>query len=445
MTHRSLGVSVAVLSLLLPASVAFATGVFPDVGDNHPFKGEIEALFRQGVVKGNPSGTFNPDDSVTRAAFLKMLYTATGRQPKAIYKGCFKDVESGSWYELIVCDAASKENGFVSGYGNGMFGPANPVTRTEALKMTFNLFGIPAPDVSSADQDIIKFADISVSAWYTKYISAAYKNAILPIYGFGGSRFYPDREMTRAESAAFVFNAERIIEQKKTSSPVTPTTVDTATPEDSSVKQVQFPFNDSGQFTKGKPVAYEFTLREPKTVVSVNTATVGKLPTPLTCRLYLLTDDGFSDEYYLGLQDETSCRILSAVRPGKYQLQLQATGADTPYTVDAKSASTDGNDGFMDALTITLGSAQTADLGIGDLYDWYTFSVPAERKGTVFVSSSERLACVIYTPSSVDQFGFAGPECGVEYNFASGTYTVGIGRKATSNFGKAIEYSVHWR
>ena len=77
MTHRSLGVSVAVLSLLLPASVAFATGVFPDVGDNHPFKGEIEALFRQGVVKGNPSGTFNPDDSVTRAAFLKMLYTAT--------------------------------------------------------------------------------------------------------------------------------------------------------------------------------------------------------------------------------------------------------------------------------------------------------------------------------------------------------------------------------
>jgi hypothetical protein len=99
----------------------------------------------------------------------------------------------------------------------------------------------------------------------------------------------------------------------------------------------------------------------------------------------------------------------------------------------------------MDALTITLGSAQTADLGIGDLYDWYTFSVPAERNGTVFVSSSERLACVIYTPSSVDQFGFAGPECGVEYNFASGTYTVGIGRKATSNFGKAIEYSVHWR
>lgn len=445
MSHRSLKTSLAILTLLFPMSSALATGVFPDVGDNHPFKGEIEALFRQGVVKGNPSGTFNPDDSVTRAAFLKMLYTATKRQPKAIYKGCFKDVESGSWYELIVCDAASKENGFVSGYGNGTFGPANPVTRTEALKMTFNLFGIPAPDVSSADQDIIKFADISVSAWYTRFISAAYKNGILPIYGFGGSRFYPDREMTRAESAGFVFNAERVIEQK---SPSTSSSSSVASSESMTeevvIKQVQFPFNDTGMFSSNKPIAYEFTLSSPKTIVSVSTSTVGKLPIPITCRLYLLTDDGFSDEYYLGLQDDTSCRILSAVRPGKYQLQVQST-ANTPYTVDAKSASTDGNDGFIDAHAVALGSSESADLGIGDLYDWYTFTVPGERKGTFFVSSPERLSCIIYTPSTVDQFGFAGPECGVEYNFASGTYTVGVGRKATSNFSKAIEYSVHWR
>lgn len=443
MHHRSLRASLVALSLLLPASVAFASGVFPDVGDNHPFKGEIEALFRQGVVKGNPSGTFNPDDSVTRAAFLKMLYTATGRQPKAIYKGCFKDVESGSWYELIVCDAASHENSFVSGYGDGTFGPANPVTRTQALKMTFAVFGLPTPDVSSADQDLIKFADISVSAWYSKYVSAAYRSSILPIYGFGGSRFYPDREMTRAESAAFVFNAERVVDQKKVSSSA-PAIID-STSDDSSVKQVTFPFNDTDQSKTGKPIAYEFTLTDSKTVVSVNTATVGKLPLSISCRLYALTDDGFSDEYYLGLQDDTSCKILSAVRPGKYQLQLQALGIDTPYFVDAKSASTDGNDGFVDALPIALGSPQTADLGIGDLYDWYTFSVPGERKGTIFVSSPERLACIIYTPSSVDQFGFAGPECGVEYSFASGTYTVGVGRKATSNFGKAVEYTVHWR
>jgi hypothetical protein len=166
MSHLRSVFTAAAVALLVP-TIALAAGVFPDVGDSHPFKGEIESLFRLGVVKGNPSGLYMPDKDVNRAEFLKLLYTAMSKQPKAIYAGCFKDVESGSWYEAYVCDAAAKENGFVQGYGDGTFKPANPVSRTEALKMTFMVMGLPAQQISAADKDVIKFADISVSAWYS--------------------------------------------------------------------------------------------------------------------------------------------------------------------------------------------------------------------------------------------------------------------------------------
>src|SRR3990167_6556907 len=91
MNRRSLGLALS-LGLLLPLAV-FAAGIFPDVGDNHPFKAEIESLARAGIVKGNPDGKFYPERSVNRAEFLTLLYKASGRLPKAIYVQCFTDVE----------------------------------------------------------------------------------------------------------------------------------------------------------------------------------------------------------------------------------------------------------------------------------------------------------------------------------------------------------------
>lgn len=47
--------------LLLPLAVS-AAGLFPDVGDSHPFKREIESLAKAGVVKGNPDGKLIPTE-----------------------------------------------------------------------------------------------------------------------------------------------------------------------------------------------------------------------------------------------------------------------------------------------------------------------------------------------------------------------------------------------
>lgn len=431
-----------------------AVGIFPDVGDDHVFKAEIESLARAGVVKGNPDAQYYPDKSIDRASFLTLLYRAVGRTPKAINVGCFTDVERGSWYEAVVCDAAAKENGFVQGYGNGKFLPGNPVSRTEALKMTLTVFGLSVPDISESDQNLIKFVDISVSAWYSKFIVAAYLNDILPIATHMGSRFYPDKELLRGEAAAYIYRALKALENQRkpassSSSRSVASTSNTLSASSASsadvdiVENVAFPFTDAGKFAGKHTNSYIFEISK-KTVVAVDVLTVGFYPSDVTCRLYLLNAEGFSDEYYLGVQTTNSCDLNVAVRPGKYQLQIQPVVANVAYSVGASVGVTDGNDGFVDALTIKRDLAKTAVLESGDLFDWYTFTAIGTAPAIVDVSAVEKLTCIIYTPPTVDQFGFSGPQCGTPYTFEPGeTYTVGVGRR--TELSKRITYTIRWR
>ena len=451
---RLVGSCVGVL-LMIPA-VAFAAGMFPDVNDAYPFKGEIESLARSGVINGNPDGHYYPDRSVNRAEFLKMLYTATGRKPKAIYVKCFTDVVVDSWYESFVCDASSRENGFVQGYPDGKFRPANPVTRTEALKMVFNLFNLNTPNITQKDKDIIKFVDISTSAWYSKFISAAYGNGMLPITGQSDVRFYPDQQLTRGEAAAYIFNAEKALDrqglsqQSSSSLPMEESNTSLSSSSSSKadavdlVKNVVFPFSDSGQFSAKRPVAYVFNLSS-QTEVWIQTSVSGYYPSDVTCRLYLLNKDGFSDEYYLGFQERSTCTLKVAAKPGKYQLQIQPTVENVPFVVTGKVDLGDGNDGFVDAPQLQPNLPHTDILGPGDLFDWYKFTIDKEQTATVDVSASEKLECVIYTPGSVDQYGFVGPECGKPYLFEPGNpvapYYLGVGRLSGDSIHK-VPYTV---
>ena len=434
----SVGLVLLLSLLFLPSAFAIA---FPDVALNYSFSIAISQLSDRGVIGGNPDGFFRPHDPVNRAAMLKMLSLAAKKTPSAS-GGCFSDVPQGSWFESYVCDAAAKENGFVQGYADGKFRPANPVTRTEALKMTLNVFGLVVGDISSADQDVIKFADISVSAWYSKYVSASYKYLLLPITGIGGARFYPDQPLTRGEAAAIIFNAQAASALQKTNSSASSASTKAADP--AIIKNVVFPFTDTDQFQGRKPVSYAFTLKE-KTIVSVHVQTNGTTNSDVSCRLYLFNEAGFSDEYYLGVQELNRCTMTVAASPGSYHLQIQPTTPGVPYFVEAKAGNSDGNDGFSEAVKLSASASIEGTLEASDLYDWYTFDVQSSRLGTVFVSSSERLDCTIYPGPTVDVFGFTGPECGLEYLFQAGTYVVGIGRKGGSDTSKAVKYTVHWK
>ncbi|MBM3231462.1 S-layer homology domain-containing protein [Candidatus Peregrinibacteria bacterium] len=438
--------TVALVAAVAAVPLAVAA-VFPDIPDGHMYQKAVETLVHANVIKGNPDGKFYPDRDVNRAEMLKMLYIARGKVPDPLSIRCFPDVGVGSWYEPYVCDAAARR--FVNGYSDGTFRPSDSVNRVEALKMISEVFEIPVNDVSEADRDLVKFVDVSVAAWYTKYLYAAFYTGILPIPGQDGSRFYPEWPLKRGEAAAYIFNALNVDLQsdraasssrpgrstsassaqqiQNSSSDLMPTgTSSSAGP---SVIEMRFPFESTGKFSNKNTVSYRFDVTEASVMKATASPQTGQ-PGNVSCQLYLLSESGFSDQYFLSYQNGRSCEILAAVSPGRYQLQLQPSEKNTTFSVTAAVGTGDGNDGFRQAKGLTVNSPRSEILAADDLEDWFTFKLNSEQRMNVTLSNAAELRCIVYAMNDVNLASFQGPACNSMYTYPPGTYYIAVGRKA---------------
>jgi hypothetical protein len=104
----------------------------------------VAVLSGLGIIEGDETtGNLNPDKTYTRAAAAKVLtYMLLGPEnaealPDTSSK--FTDVETGKWYTGVINYLA--EQGIVSGYGDGRFGPDKPVTQDQWLKMLLCAMG----------------------------------------------------------------------------------------------------------------------------------------------------------------------------------------------------------------------------------------------------------------------------------------------------------------
>ncbi len=438
--------------------MATAYGAFSDVPSTHPYKGAIDELSSLQVVRGYSDGTFHPEKSVNRAEMMKLLYSATGKIPSSGPLGCFKDVVRESWYEAIVCDAASSGNRFVQGYSNGTFRPAATVSRVEAIAMIMKVFEFSVPAMTEESKRSIAFVDVSTSAWYAAPVSYAFQLGLLPINGSSSAYFYPNAEVSRGEASQLIWNAIQAknrqapvmdVQQESSASSVAQA-VSSISSSQSSIasvvsKNVTFPFADRSTFTNKTPSTYIFDIAS-STKFMADVRLIESVSGTVSCRLYLLGSDGFSEEYYLGVQSGQRCLIVSTLRPGHYQLQLQPSIANASFMLDTSIPKGDTNDGFIEAIRLKPTTPKTATLESGDMFDWYTFTMTSTTSGTLSVISADPLRCIIYTPSSVDQFGFEGPQCNKQYQYEVGVqYTVGIGRKDGSEFAQKYSYTVLWK
>ncbi|PJC42397.1 MAG: hypothetical protein CO040_04685 [Candidatus Pacebacteria bacterium CG_4_9_14_0_2_um_filter_36_8] len=183
--------------------VALSDNPFLDLGEDHPNRDAIVALYYQGIVNGGADGNFRPDDSVNRAEFAKMVVEATDIDLADVdpIEGCFVDVTSLSdqWFAPYVC--AAKVENYVSGYEGGVFMAHKNINRAESLKIVLNAFGFAVNDnVSLADAG---FDDLLSSDWFVGVAEAAKRNGLIAL---GGS-FEGSHEMTRGEVAQVIYNA----------------------------------------------------------------------------------------------------------------------------------------------------------------------------------------------------------------------------------------------
>lgn len=91
-----------------------------------------------GLVEGY-LGKYRPNDTMTRAEFVTILWRAQG-SPAPAGKATFTDLTQ-DWYKEAV--AWAEENKVVDGVGNGKFAPTAPVTREQLVTILHRMAGKP--------------------------------------------------------------------------------------------------------------------------------------------------------------------------------------------------------------------------------------------------------------------------------------------------------------
>ena len=176
--------------------------VFADVPTSHWAYGDIYFLKDLGAISGVSATQFNPEGSVTREQFLKIVIDALKIAPEAS-DASFKDVVPGAWYESYVKTGVAA--GIINGMSADTFGVGMPITRQDVCVILTRAMNLSTENVAA-----LTFADSdAVSEYANSSVSVLVEYAI--INGFTDNTFKPQNTCTRAQSARIISNAVGII------------------------------------------------------------------------------------------------------------------------------------------------------------------------------------------------------------------------------------------
>lgn len=108
--------------------------MFRDVSADDWFFNAVYDAYGRGLMVGESSDLFAPNDSMTRAMLITTLYRMSG-SPAVTGENPYSDVPAGSYYEKAVIWAMQK--GVANGMGGGKFEPDTRVTRQQAVTMLY--------------------------------------------------------------------------------------------------------------------------------------------------------------------------------------------------------------------------------------------------------------------------------------------------------------------
>ena len=193
---------------MLP-STAFAVDhsmPFADVENTDWFYDAVEYVYDNGIMSGTGDTTFSPDIATTRSMIVTILHRMEGT-PSANGEG-FADVPAGQWYTNAISWASA--NGVVSGYGNGMFGPNDPITREQMAAILYRYVQYKEYD-HAATGDVSAFADFSQTSDYAvEALNWATGEGL--ISGVGNNMLDPTGSATRAQAAMILMRfCEQVI------------------------------------------------------------------------------------------------------------------------------------------------------------------------------------------------------------------------------------------
>ena len=171
---------------------------FSDVNLRKWFYNEVNTALENGWFKGLTATKFGPDDGMTRAMLVQVLYRMSGS--KAASTAQFTDVADGKWYAEAI--AWASENGIVNGFTDGRFQPDTLITRQQlaAILYRYDTYRGHTPQGSAA---LDGYADAaSVESWAAEAMSWANGNGL--VTGVTPTTLVPNGTATRAQVAVIL-------------------------------------------------------------------------------------------------------------------------------------------------------------------------------------------------------------------------------------------------
>lgn len=204
--------------------------------DTHWSKNYVNALATLGDVSGYSDETFRPDQPITRAEFLTIVFNALSDPAHDFGGDCeaaftvdesifetptFSDVTEAHWVYDTVQWAAALDT--ISGYqyDNDVFYPNNLITRAEALSMLWKVYMVcdthnldswyddeeyyaqflETGDAFAADLPL-EFTDVTPN-WQRLFVYLSSRHGLVNGYETeeGEMEFRPDQNITRGEAA----------------------------------------------------------------------------------------------------------------------------------------------------------------------------------------------------------------------------------------------------
>jgi hypothetical protein len=183
-------------------AAAVSASPFVDMSPQDWFYTDMLWAYANRFVEGDGMGNVWPNEPMTRAALVTILWRMAGSRGAIGAANSFVDVQPGDWFARAAAWAA--ESGVVSNRG-GSFGPSALVTRQEMAAMILNYAVYDGKATSGSDPPAlaVDFADAdSISDYAAPGVAWCYESGV--ITGRPGKLFDPRTNVNRAETVTMM-------------------------------------------------------------------------------------------------------------------------------------------------------------------------------------------------------------------------------------------------
>ncbi len=168
----------------------------------------VRYVCENGLLSGVNADRFEPNETLTRGEAVTALWALEGR-PVVNYLMDFSDVDPAASCGEAVRWAASQ--GIAGGYGGGLFGPDDPITREQLAVMLYRYAQHNGCDTTQGGMAIREFGDFTqISGYAVEAMTWAVEAGVLT--GNSSDTLAPGQAATRVQTAQALFALSQMAE-----------------------------------------------------------------------------------------------------------------------------------------------------------------------------------------------------------------------------------------